>query len=234
MENAVWITGASSGIGREIALHFAREGKVVIASARRFKELQSMAESEKFEKGRIIPLELDVSDSESITTAYNKIRENYFIECLVNNAGVSSFKNAMENSDEEIKNIIETNLTGTILVTRKVIPAMTEAKSGRIMNILSVTSKKIFTNSSVYSASKTGLEAYMNVLREELREYNIRITNFYPGATKTPIWPNGALEKFASRMMNPRDVAKVIFEVFNQKENIVSEEVVLRPLKGDL
>ena len=234
MDKAVWITGATSGIGREIALTFARKGQVVIASARRLEELERMSASEDFETGKIIPIPLDISDVESITSAYEKINEKYFIECLINNAGVSSFKNAVENTQQEIKNIIDTNLTGTISITRTVLPEMIKAASGRIMNILSVTTKKIFTNSSVYSASKAGLEAYMNVIREELREYNIRITNIYPGATKTPIWPNSALEKFSSRMMKPDSVAKIIYDVFEQKDNIVPEEIVLRPIKGDL
>lgn len=234
MVKAVWITGATSGIGKEIALAFARKGETVIASARRAQELERISSNEDVELGCIVPIPMDISDNDSILKAIGKIKSEYSISCLVNNAGISSFKNAIENDFREIETIIDTNLTGAIQLTRSVLPDMMEKKSGRIINILSVTTKKIFTKSSVYAASKAGLEAYMNVLREELREFNIRVTNIYPGATKTPIWPNEALERYSSRMMKPDVVAKVVYDTFMQNENIVPEEIVLRPVKGDL
>ena len=111
---------------------------------------------------------------------------------------------------------------------------MIKKKKGTIINILSVASKKIFTQSSVYSASKAGLEMYMNILREEVRKYNIRIINIFPGATKTAIWPDEMLEQFGKRMMLPEDIAALIFSLYNSNNSVVPEEIVLRPIKGDL
>jgi short-subunit dehydrogenase len=111
---------------------------------------------------------------------------------------------------------------------------MIEKNNGIIINILSVVTKKIFLGSSAYSASKNGLLAYTNVVREELRKNNIRIINVLPGATKTSIWPNHVLEKHSHRMMTPEEIARIIFSLYQNKANMVVEEIVLRPVQGDL
>jgi NADP-dependent 3-hydroxy acid dehydrogenase YdfG len=111
---------------------------------------------------------------------------------------------------------------------------MISRNSGTIINILSVVTQKLFTNSSAYSASKSGLMAYSKVLREEVRNKNIRVLNVYPGATKTSIWPNNVLEKYSHRMITPEEIAKVVYQIYIQKSNVVTEEILLRPIQGDL
>jgi short-subunit dehydrogenase len=111
---------------------------------------------------------------------------------------------------------------------------MIEQKQGTIINILSVAAETVLTKSSIYAASKAGLQAYTKVLREELRENNIRIINVLPGATRTPIWPNSALEKYGERMMSPAELAKFIYQVYSINSNLVPEEITIRPIKGDL
>ena len=111
---------------------------------------------------------------------------------------------------------------------------MINNKSGVIINILSVVNKKIFTNSSIYAASKAGLEAFSKVLREELRESNIKIINIFPGATTTEIWPDSALEKFSDKMMSPDKLADFIFNLYQNSDNLSPEEIVVRPITGDL
>ncbi len=234
MTKAIWITGATSGIGKSMAKYFTENGETVLASSRRADELSRLSESFRELPGKIIPVQLDVSDIEQVKSVFENLKDEFNITGLINNAGISSFAEARENSLEEIKKIIDTNLLGAIYLTRTILPSMIEQKSGRIINVLSVAVKKILSRSSIYSASKSGLEAYMNVLREEVREFNIRITNIYPGATKTPIWPNRALEKYSSRMMNPDHIAKVIYDCYKIQENIVTEEIVIRPQGGDL
>ncbi|MEO8231188.1 MAG: SDR family NAD(P)-dependent oxidoreductase, partial [Ignavibacteriota bacterium] len=106
--------------------------------------------------------------------------------------------------------------------------------SGTIINILSVVTKKTFTKSSVYAASKMGLLGYTNSLREEVRKYNIKVINVIPGATSTTIWSKEMRNQFENRMLSAEDIARVLVWAFLQKENIVTEEIVLKPIEGDL
>lgn len=229
-----WITGASSGIGKEIVHLFVQSEMPVAASSRNIELLEKLKEGLGSKKSLLNIVQCDVSDHESVVNAYNKISKDFKVTGLINNAGITSFKLATEDSIEDIQRIINTNLLGAVYTIRAVIPEMIARNHGTIINTISVAAKKIFTNSSIYSASKSGLAAYTDVLREELRKHNIKIINILPGATKTPIWPNSALEKFSDRMMSPADVASMIFKVYTLDGNIVPEEITLRPIKGDL
>ncbi|HOJ37495.1 MAG TPA: SDR family oxidoreductase [Ignavibacteriales bacterium] len=235
-KGVIWVTGASSGIGKETAKEFARIGCKVYASARKT-NLIELANKELIAEGcdnllEIIPC--NVASDVNVETTLKKILANDKIDCLVNNAGITSFETALDNSLNEIKDIINTNLLGSIFTIKGVLPSMIENGGGTIINILSVVVKKIFTNSSAYSASKAGLLAYTNVLREELRDKNIKIVNILPGATNTNIWPDKAREKYQNRMIKPEDVARIIVSIYLQSPHIVTEEITLRPITGDL
>lgn len=231
---AVWITGASTGIGKALALEFAKNGEIVLASARRKTLIDSYKKETKDFSENIIPIQLDITDFEAVQTFYKKYSKDYFINTLINNAGKTSFNSAEKDSLKEVKDIIDSNLTGSITTIKTVLPEMIEKNTGSIINILSVVTKKIFINSSTYSASKAGLLAYSNSLREEVRKNNIRIINVIPGATKTPIWPGSSLEKYSHRMMSPEDLAKLVYQIYNIKTNMVTEEIVIRPIQGDI
>lgn len=233
-EKAVWITGTGSGIGKALAIEFANNGNTVIATSNR----KNIAELIKKENGadakNIAAFHLNVTDKKAVTEFYNSVSDKYSILCLINNAGTTSFKNAHQDSIEEIENIINTNLLGSIYCIKTVLPDMLKNKSGTIINMLSVVTKKVFTGSSAYSASKSGLLAYTNALREEVRKENIRIINVSPGATQTPMWSNNALEKYSYRMMSPVELAKFIYHVYSIKSNLVAEDIVIRPIQGDI
>lgn len=234
LKKAVWITGASSGIGKELSLEFARNGETVIATSRRINLLESLRKELGNKEFNIIPVELNISNFDAVNDFYDNYSKDFFIHTLINNAGITSFKLATEDKFEEVKEIININLLGAIYAIKKVLPLMIERKTGTIINILSVVTKKIFLKSSAYSASKAGLLAYSNVLREELRDKNIRIINVIPGATKTPIWDSSVLEKNSHRMMSPEEIAKLIYQVYSVKSNLVTEEIVVKPIYGDL
>jgi len=233
-KHAILITGASSGIGKSLTKIFVENNFHVIGAARRLDLLQELKQSFNEKQNYCHPFFLDISNKDSIQEFFNNISSDFIIDCLINNAGISSFKKAIDDSFDEIESVIQTNLVGPILAIKKILPSMIEEKSGTIINILSVVNKKIFTNSSVYSASKNGLEAYAKVLREEHRNDNIRVINVFPGATATEIWPAKSLEKYSARMMNPDEIANLIFQVYQQKNNLCVEELVVRPITGDL
>jgi uncharacterized protein len=237
-QEIIWITGASSGLGAELTKEFCNRGAFVFATARRYEKLQNLQieiENLKLENNyRLIIQKCDVASKEDIFNTAQTISSNGNLVCLINNAGITSFKRAEENSIEEVENIIQTNLLGSIFSIKSVLPKMIEQKKGLIFNVLSVVTKKIFTNSSAYSASKIGLMGYVNVLREEVRKFNIKIVNIIPGATETSIWSKEMIEKYHSRMMRPAEIAYQLAEIYYNQNSIVVEEVVMRPIGGDL
>ena len=234
LEKAVWITGASSGIGKALMLEFALNNNIVLATARRQDSIE-LAKKELGDKSKnIVAYSLDITNKKAISDFFKTYSKEYYVSCLINNAGTTSFNTAEKDSLEDIEKIINTNLLGSIYAIKTVLPGMIEHNSGTIINLISVVAKKIFTGSSAYAASKLGLMAYANALREENRKNNIRIINVSPGATQTPIWSNSVLEKNSYRMMPPSEVAKFIYYIYSIKSNLVVEDILIRPIQGDL
>jgi len=233
-ENVIWITGASSGIGKAAAKEFARTGSKVVASARRVTELERLKSELAGEKLEIEVIPCNVASASNVDQTVKKISADYHISCLVNNAGITSFKSAADNSIQEINDIINTNLLGAVYSIKYVLPLMIEQGEGAIINILSTAVKKIFTESSAYSASKYGLLAYTNVLREEIRKYNIRVINIIPGPTETPMWSSEIRKNNSGRMMAPEEIARIIVWNYLQKGNAVNEEIIIKPITGDI
>ena len=231
-KTAVWITGASSGIGKAIALEFIKNKIDVIASSRKVDSLKKTKDEFNNEYFHYFPM--DITLPVDVKSNAKKIFGSYRISCLINNAGITTFSPASEDSYAVVEDIIKTNLLGSISTIQNILPHFKKKGSGIIINILSVAAIKSYENSSAYSASKAGLLAYINVLREELRGENIKIVNILPGATRTPIWPAESLAKHANKMMSPKDIAKFIFEIYKLKSNMVPEEIILRPLEGDI
>ena len=228
----IWITGASSGIGKAAVEEFASVGIKVFASARRITELDRLKKEIDSEHLEIYPC--NVASQANVEQIFKKITSENQINCLVNNAGITSFKTAEENTIKEIDDILNTNLNGSIYTIKSVLPQMKKLGGGTIINVLSTVVAKTFKNSSVYTASKMGLLGFLKVLREEVREYNIRIVNIIPGATETAMWTRETREKHAERMMNPKSIARLMVSTFLQKDNLVAEEIVVRPIEGDL
>lgn len=228
----IWITGASSGIGIAAVKEFVSVGCNVFASARRVNELNRLTENDDESQIGIYPC--NVASRANVYQTFKKISSDYNINCLINNAGITSFKTAEENSIKEIDEVINTNLLGSIYTIKAVLPHFKNIGRGTIINILSVVTKKTFTNSSAYTASKMGLLGYARVLREEVRKDNIRVINVIPGATDTPIWAREMREEHGKRMMNPESIARLMVSAFLQSDNLVVEDIIVRSLQGDL
>lgn len=233
-KSGIWITGASAGIGKSTAIEFARTGCNVFASSRRVSELDRLNNELNKEDLGINIYPCNVASQVNVDQTFKKISSEHTIDCLVNNAGVTSFKLAEENSAQEINDIINTNLLGAIYTIKAVLPHFIENGGGTIINILSVVVSKVFTRSTAYAASKLGLKGYTDSLREEVRKYNIRIINIIPGATETAMWSQEIRKEKSGLMMSAEDIARVIVSAYLQKENIVTEEIFLRPITGDL
>lgn len=230
----IWITGASSGIGRAAAIEFAKTGAKVFVSGRRALELERINSELESDNISVEVFPCNIASHTNVDQTVKKISAISKIDCLINNAGITSFKLAEDNSINEINDIIQTNLLGSIYAIKSVLPQMISNKSGTIINILSIVTKKTFTKSSAYAASKAGLLGYTNSLREELRKYNIKVINVIPGATDTSMWSKDIRNQHANRMLTVEDIARVLVWTYLQKENLVTEEIVMRPIEGDL
>ncbi len=232
MENLIWLTGSSSGIGKAILGYFVNNNVNVLATSRNIDKI--LIEFSSYLNKNLYIEQCDVSNFEQITNVYNKYKNKFTFDGIINNAGITSFKPFKLNNLNEINSIINTNLLGSIYTTQLLLPEFIKRNNGHIINILSVAATKVFTNSSIYAASKAGLLAFFNVLREEVRKHNISITNILPGATATPIWSEDNLVKYSERMMKPEDIAKLVFNIYKNDSSAVIEEIVLRPILGDL
>ena len=231
---AVWITGGSSGIGRASAVEFAKIGGRVFVSARRVTELERLNRELKKDDMSVDIFPCNVASSANVDQTVKRILAESDVDCLINNAGVTSWKLAEENSTNEIDDVINTNLLGSIYTIKYLLPHFIERGGGTIINILSIVTKKIFTHSSAYAASKMGLLGYTDVLREEVRKHKIRVINVIPGTTETPMWPTKVREEHSERMLNPEEIARIIVSAYLERSNMVTEEILVRPMEGDL
>ncbi|MBA4312693.1 MAG: hypothetical protein C0417_08690 [Chlorobiaceae bacterium] len=231
----VWITGASSGIGKETAKQFARLGCEVCVSARRKKELADLVAEINMLGGRAYLFPLDITIVKDVNTVFLKIKKKFGkVDVLINNAGITSFKSIVDTSIKDVEKIITTNITAQISCTKNVLPGMIERKSGWIFNIISMVALKTYEGSGIYTASKAGMLGFGKVLREEMRHHDIKVVNVIPGATDTEIWDSKIREKYSDRMIKAKSVAEAILSVYQMPDDLVVDEFVLRPMQGDL
>lgn len=177
----ILITGGSSGIGCEAARLLAGKGHKVYAAARRLERLEALRSD------GIVPLALDVTDSDSARSCVQSILDaEGRIDVLVNNAGYGSLGPIECVSMEEAHRQMDTNLFGAALLSKLVVPAMREQGSGRIINISSVAGRAPVLFGGWYNISKYALEALSDNLRIELKGFGIDVATIEPSGIKTP------------------------------------------------
>ena len=215
----VVITGASGGIGAEMARLAARQGANLVLLARSVDKLQSLkTELEQSYKVSIIVRSLDVANTDAITDVFNEVMaEMGHVDILVNNAGFGVFRHAHEANLDEIKAMFEVNVIGLMACTSLVLPSMRRRGSGHIINIASQAGKIATPKSSVYSATKHAVLGYTNSLRMELREVGIFVTAVNPGPIATNFFEiadeqGTYVKNIKSFMLKPEYVAKQVVE----------------------
>lgn len=231
----VWVTGASRGIGKEIAIQFSLIGCKVVLSSRTVRELNSVQKEITKLGGEAFVFPFDIGKVSEISKTHTSIVKKLGrVDVLINNAGNTSFHSFENTSLKEFDKIIGVNLRASFLCIKEVLPSMISRKDGCIINIASVVATKIFKNSSAYSAAKAGLVAMLRVLREEVRHNNIKVITIFPGATSTKIWGN-KLNKLSNKMMDAKSVAETVLSIYRLKlKDAYVEELIIRPISGDL
>lgn len=190
----IWITGASSGIGEELAYAFHNEGARLILSSRRPEELGRVRENCNGDKSHIHILPLDLTDMESHADVAEHAIELYGrVDMLLNNGGISQRGLAHETNMEVIRQVMEINFFGTINLTRQLLPHMIEKKSGHIVVMSSVVGKFGTRLRSTYAASKHALHGWFDSLRQEITVHNIDVTLICPGFVKTNVTLNALM-----------------------------------------
>ena len=183
----VWITGASSGIGRAMALHYNNLGAFVILSARKKETLHETQNELNFKENSFVQI-LDLEKSDEFVEITKQLIDKFSkIDILINNGGISQRGNAYETPLEIDRRIMEINYFGNIALTKAVLPYMQQQKSGHIIVISSIAGKFGFYLRSAYSASKHALQGFYESLLLEEAKNNIFVTIAYPGKINTPI-----------------------------------------------
>ena len=209
-----FITGAGKGIGRETALHLAREGVKVGLIARTADDLEQNVREIEEAGGTAAYATADVSNLEEVEQAVAQLTEKLgTADILVNNAGIAKFGGFMDLDPEEWKRIIEVNLFGAYNVTRAVLPQLIEKNAGDIINISSTAGEKGGPVMSAYSASKFGLLGLTESLAMEVRKHNIRVTALTPSTVATDLALKANLtDGNPEKVLQPEDLAEFIVD----------------------
>ena len=184
----ILITGASRGIGREIARNLAEKGNIVIAN---YNKSEEQAQNLQKENPNIDIYKADVSKREEVKNMVEYVIGKYGkIDVLINNAGISESKLFTEVTDEDWQKIINTNLYSAFCVTQEVVPNMIRHKQGCIINISSVWGMVGASCETIYSITKAGIDAMTKSLAKELGPSNIRVNSIAPGIIDTDMNKN--------------------------------------------
>ncbi|TGM88817.1 SDR family NAD(P)-dependent oxidoreductase [Leptospira licerasiae] len=186
----VIITGASSGIGRELALLYGKEGHDLAITSRRKNVLEDIAkEIRSFNAGgKVILASLDVSESADNFKVLPKLaKELGGVDLFIANAGISTNSSFGQKSFEADKKVIDTNLIGLMAGISALQPIFRDQKKGQIVGISSVASFRGLPGSASYSTSKAAVSTYLEALRGEVRQFGVKVTVIHPGFIDTPI-----------------------------------------------
>lgn len=222
------ITGASSGLGAALAKALVAKGSVVYGLSRKAKKL---SEIEKELGKKFIAVPMDISDEGQ---SGNWVRETFsdtrFPDVLVNNAGAGYFAQVDALPIERWHEMINTNLNGTFYITSQLVPLMKVNKETcHIINIGSILGKTTRAESAAYSATKYAMQGFSEALFKELRSYKIKVTCVNPGSIDTHFFEESGIHPHAN-MMQPEDVADLILHLIETPDNLLVDEITLRPL----
>lgn len=210
------ITGATKGIGKELAYKFAQKGHNLILIARSLSILIDMKRDlEERYFIDVIIYQCNLNDLEKVISLFHDIKEKYAINCLINNAGISYWENIGEISLFSLNEQINVNLQAPILITNILITNLRQNK-GSVINLCSVLSYLPNTKSSVYTASKFALYGFSNVLR--LENPWLHVLTVHPITVKTDFFKDPNYINKTKHILNPDKVADLIYKSYIRKK----------------
>ncbi|MBL7697237.1 MAG: SDR family oxidoreductase [Chitinophagaceae bacterium] len=230
----ILITGGSKGIGKAVAEKFAANGYTIFICARNETELASTAKeiSEKY-GAKVFYKAFDVSNKKELKAlAAWVLNEVSSVDVLINNAGSFVPGRVHEEEDGSIEFLMETNVYSAYYLTKYLLPPMMQKRSGHIFNMSSIASLKAYEAGGSYSITKFALNGLTVNLRDELKEYGIKVTSVMPGAVYTDSWSSSGLPE--SRFIAVKDIAELIYTAATLSPQACVEEIVIRPQLGDI
>jgi 3-hydroxy acid dehydrogenase/malonic semialdehyde reductase len=240
--NIVFITGATSGIGKACAIEFAKAGANLILCARRIELLKKIADELINEhKIKIHIGKVDVRNKDEVDRFVDSLPEEFKkIDILVNNAGLSrGLEKFYEDDFNNWEEMIDTNVKGLLYVTRAVVPGMVERMNGHIINIGSVAGHEAYPKGGIYCGTKHAVDAITKSLRMDLIDKNIRISTVDPGLVETNfsnIRFHGDEERAKNvyKGLTPltgKDVAEAILFIANRPVHVNIGEIIILPTR---
>jgi short-subunit dehydrogenase len=231
------ITGASKGLGLAIAEKFAvdKQQHTLLLCARNEATLQQVAADlgTRYPHTSVLTHTCDMSKKEEVLRFAEWIKQTVDkIDILVNNTGQFVPGSVHNEPEGALEQMIGTNLYSAYHLTRALLPTMMAAKEGHIFNMCSIASLQAYANGGAYSISKFALMGFSKNLREELKQYNIKVTAVYPGATMTDSWSGSGIDP--KRIMEASDIANLIYTSAFLSPQACVEDILLRPQLGDL
>ncbi|MFF0399706.1 SDR family NAD(P)-dependent oxidoreductase [Streptomyces sp. NPDC005248] len=231
----VLVTGASSGIGRATALALSKAGAQVAVGARRADRLKDVAQDA---PGEILVVELDVTDEQSVQEAVAATVERFgALDAVVNNAGIMLSGAILGADTTEWTRMIDTNLLGSMYTVHAALPHLLESK-GAVVQISSTSGRISSAASGVYAATKFGITAFAEALRQEVTTQGVRVVVVEPGFVSTELTshitdPNiqAAAKNMAESMrtLQPEDIAAAVVYALTQPAHVAVNEILIRP-----
>lgn len=227
------VTGASAGIGRATAMALAREGATVIATGRRVKELESLAESCGDFAGDVRIVAGDIGDPPFVEAL---VQSAHDVDILVNNAGVLTYAPFLELTGPQIEDMFRINVLSSIRLCQRIAQGMAARKSGHIVMITSLSARNINRYSSVYGATKHAMAGITKGLRLELSACGLKITEVAPGMVDTEIRNSSvhpdvvrSIQARSYEPLTPSDVAQAVLYAVCTPPNCCPDLIELRP-----
>lgn len=238
MEQTALITGASSGIGREIARTFARNGIKLILCGRRQERLDELKQ-ELSSMTDVITLNFDVRDREAVLNSIHSISDSHRpVTLLVNNAGNAHGLDPIDRGDlDDWDAMIDINVKGLLYVSKAVLPDMVKSGTGHIINIGSTAGKEVYPRGNVYCASKHAVDAINQAMRIDLNEHGIRVGAVNPGLVETEFSDvrfKGDSKRATSvyqgyQPLSPEDIAEIVYFVVSRPAHVNIADLVVMP-----
>lgn len=225
------ITGASTGIGKGIAAAYAAEGAKVVLAARSREKLEAVAGEIRSAGGTALVVPTNVTLEEDVIDLFRRTLKVFGrVDILVNCAGITNRSPTDELSLEAWKNVLDVNLNGAFLCSREALRIMKRQRSGRIINIGSISAKMPRPHTAPYTTSKFALEGLTRSLALDGRDYGIAVSILHPGNTATPLWDGREDQARQEGIMSPTDLARVMVIMASLPPDVNMLESIMLPV----
>jgi len=234
MENVI-ITGATKGMGRAIAIAFAKQGLNIAVCSRNNEELLLLQdELIKLNPNiRVITRQTDTSRKEEVLAFAGLAEQELgFISVIVNNVGIYEPSSILDDEDDTFTRLINTNLMPAYELYRYFGKTMMASGHGHIFNICSIAALNPVIEAGMYSVTKSALLCLNNIMRLEMQTYGVKVTAILPGSTLTDSWKDTDVDP--DKFVSPDDIASAIMSAYNMSAGANVDEIVIKPVRGQV